>query len=78
MKRWQFFKKGGKEIYMCLCMHKHIGKNGGITSKLSLDSEDKEQAFWRQAQTKVLVRIFYGLYGKDDADLDAHSNALIQ
>lgn len=61
-----------------MCMHKHIGKNGGITSKLSLDSEDKGQTFWRQAQTKVLVRIFSGLHGKDDADIDPHSNALIQ
>jgi len=61
-----------------MCMHKHIGKIGGITSKLSLDNEDKEQAFWRQAQIRGLVRICSGLYGKDDADLDPHSNALIQ
>lgn len=30
LKRWK------RNIYMCMCMHKHIGKNGGITSKLRL------------------------------------------
>lgn len=44
---------------------------------MNLDGEDKEQAFWRQAHIKVLVRIFSGIYGKDDADLAPHSNALI-